>query len=102
MRPNLNPLSVKPSNPKSLLWRYYGDCLNGVQAFCVLCKESKEEEVKVKVCQRSIGGLKSHLNTHKEEYQEFILEEEKKKAEDASKSRNRPINNNLQPLNNQS
>lgn len=96
MRPNLNPLSVKPSNPKSLLWRYYGDCLNGVQAFCLLCKESKEEEVKVKVCQGSTGGLKSHLKTHKKEYQEFILAEEKKKAdEDASKSRKRPNNNNL-------
>ena len=47
--PRLNPLSVKPDRPKSLLWKHFGDCLNRSQAFCLICTNSKNEEVRVKV-----------------------------------------------------
>ena len=96
--PGLNLLSVKPDRPKSLLWQHFGDCLNGSQAFCLICKNSKNEEIRVKVKDGSTGGMKSHLKAaHKKEYEEFLINEEKKREaviEESSKVRKRPLNNN--------
>ena len=93
--PRLNPLSIKPDRPKSLLWQHFGDCLNGSQAFCLICKNSKNEEVRVKIKDGSTGGMKSHLKSaHKKEYEEFLVEEEKKREaviQESSKVKKRQL-----------
>ena len=96
MRPILNEKQVKPSNPKSLLWKHFGDDLNGSTAHCQICKGANRD-VHIKMTQGGTGGRKSHLKTHKTEYQQFQADYEKEKKDEAdtpTNVRKRAFNNN--------
>ena len=42
MRPPTDPMRVKPANPKSLVWQYFDDVMDGQHAFCVLCQANSK------------------------------------------------------------
>ena len=42
--------SVIPSNPKSKVWRHFGDSLDGEFAQCLICKDNKTIAIHIKVC----------------------------------------------------
>ena len=42
MRPPTDPMRVKPANPKSLVWQYFDDVMDGQHAFCVLCQANNK------------------------------------------------------------
>ena len=91
-RPDQDKLAVKPKEPKSLIWRHFGDKFDGVNAICKLC-QVKDSEALIKVPDGSTKGLRKHVQTnHKAEWTDMERDEEKKAKEtktEAEKKRKR-------------
>ena len=68
--------SVIPSNPKSKVWRHFGDSLDGEFAQCLICKDSKTIAIHIKVCGGSTQSLRNHIKFHhKKEFRDMEKEE---------------------------
>ena len=76
-----NPMTVVPKKTKSLVWRYFGDNLDGVHSHCILCKE-KSKTISIKINDGSTKPLWSHLASfHKSEWKDIEMEEVRKEKE---------------------
>ena len=65
--------SVIPSNPKSKVWRHFGDSLDGEFAQCLICKDSKTIAIHIKVCGGSTQSLRNHIKFHhKKEFRDMV------------------------------
>ena len=59
------------------MWRHFGDSLDGLHVYCVLCKET-DSNVSLKIKDGSTKPLRTHLAAfHKEHWKDIVSEEEK-------------------------
>ena len=79
---------VKPLKPKSMIWPYYEDKLDGAHVLCKVCKDQHGREHQVKVPGGSTSSMIFHLRQHKNEFKKYEAdnedhEKEVKKKRDA-------------------
>ena len=80
-RPNREPNTVKPRKITSKVWQHYGDKLDGVHAFCMLCMDQKDKMIKIKAM-NTTNALRCHLRYFdKPEWKDIVTEEEKEADE---------------------
>ena len=80
-----------PSNPRSKVWRHFGNSQDGEYAQCLICKESKTIAIHIKVRGGSTQALRNHIKYHhKKEFRDMEKEEadeskekEKEKLDDS-------------------
>ena len=63
---------VKPLKPKSMIWPYYEDKLDGAHVLCKVCKDQHGREHQVKVPGGSTSSMIFHLRQHKNEFKKYI------------------------------
>ena len=84
---------VKPKNPKSKVWNYFNDALDGEHVLCIVCAEIGKE-TKYKIKDGETTSLRNHVqNIHGPEWadlksQEKIRDADKLKENKAKRRRN--------------
>ena len=82
-RPTKDSKSVVPKRPKSLVWKQFGDNLNGQHAHCTLYKEKGKAE-SIKINDFSTQPLCNYLESfHKSEWRDIKAKEVKIEADKA-------------------
>ena len=78
VRPAKDPKTSIPKKPQSLVWRHFGDNLDGQHVHCVVCRE-KGDSVSIKISDFSTKSLWNHLDSfHKKEFKDIKAEEKEK------------------------
>ena len=85
------PSSVKPFKPKSKIWPYYEDVLDGIHVRCLVCKEKQDRNHQVKAPGGSTSSMIFHLKKHSPEFEKYqeetrIQELENKQKNDKRKN----------------
>ena len=63
MRPPTDPLRVKPSCPKSLVWQHFDNVMDGQHVFCLLCR-AKNKDQRYKITDNNTSSLrKAYLHS---------------------------------------
>ena len=78
--------AVKPINPKTKVWKFYDDALDGTHLRCKICKDNKNRVHLVIVPQGSTSSMIFHLRQHSKEFKSF--EEETELHEKETKKKN--------------
>ena len=61
-----------PLNPRSKVWRHFGNSQDGEYAQCLICKESKTIAIHIKVRGGSTQALRNHIKYHhKKEFRDI-------------------------------
>ena len=85
-RPMKEPNTVKPRKITSKVWQHFGDNLDGVHAFCILCKDHKDKMIVIKAL-NTTKALRCHLSSfHKPEWKDIVTEEEKEAKENKERA----------------
>lgn len=82
MRPKKNPLAIKPEFPKSPVWNYFDDLLDGLNVKCNLCA-AKDIDIKYKVKDHSTTSLNGHIKAnHTKEWADIVAARAKEKEKE--------------------
>ena len=92
------PSSVKPFKPKSKIWPYYEDVLDGIHVRCLVCKEKQDRNHLVKAPGGSTSSMIFHLKKHSPEFEKYQEETRIQELENKQKNDKRKMKNSVMAL----